>query len=399
MTQITKISAAIALMLGASAPALAGPEWTFGPNEQGSLGLDYKGQFQVARKNIGSGADGNGATTDFNFRRNRIALSGAWGESFGLYVQTEYVDRNGTNPLGATIGDSNWEFSVLDARFRFTVNDALNINVGKFKYSFSRENLEACEMPLTLDRSLFMTAPLLGTNATRDLGISAWGNLFSDRFQYRVDMMEGRRSDGYAPKSSARYNARMHLSLLEPEADYGYRGTYLGEKKVLTLGSAVQYEPDVIYTDVAAKSGKKNYYAWTVDGFFEYPIKDVGTVTLSSAFLKYDLDNAYLSPSPDARSYGLNGEKNGWYAKAGYMLPKLPLQFFARLEKWRFAQLNNIYNQRVDWSGIGANYYVRGQNLKLTAELGKTNFDKEGIVSGLRTKDFNTLVMQMQVMF
>jgi hypothetical protein len=399
MTPITKISASIALMLGLAAPAMAGPEWTFGPNNEGSLQLDYKGQLQLVVKDIGSGTNDDETSTNFNFRRNRLALMGDWGPNYGLYVQTEYVNRAGLNPLGAVSGDDDWEFSILDAQFIFVVNDAFKINAGKFKYSFSRENLEACEMPLTLDRSLFLTAPLMGTNPTRDIGVSAWGNLFSDRFQYRFDVMEGRRSDSNAPSSNFRYNARMHVSLLDPETRYGYRGTYMGEKKVLTLGAAAQYEPDVIYGDIVAKTNKKDYFAWTVDGYFEYPVKDVGTVTLSSAYVKYDLDHAYLSGNPDPKGYGLQGEKNGWYAKAGYMLPKMPLQFFGRYEQWKFAQLNNIYNQKVDWAGLGANYYFRGQNTKVTAEYSKTSFDKEGTVFGVRSKDFSTFVVQLQVIF
>ncbi len=399
MTPITKLSASIALMLGFAAPAMAGPQWTFGPKDEGALQLDYKGQLQLVAKDIGSGPDDDGTSADFNFRRNRLALMGAWGEMFGLYLQLEYVDRNGVNPLGATSGDSDWESSLLDAQFRFTLNDAFKVNAGKFKYSFSRENLEACEMPLTLDRSLFLTAPLMGTNPTRDIGVSAWGNLINDKFQYRVDVMEGRGSDANAPKSNFRYNARMHVSLLDPEVDYGYKGTYMGERKVLTFGGAVQYEPDVIYTDVVAKTGIKDYFAWTVDGYLEYPVKDVGTFTVSSAYVKYDLDHAYLSANPDPKSYGQNGEKNGWYAKAGYMLPKFPLQFFGRFEQWRFAQLNNIYNQEIKWAGIGANYYIREQNLKLTAEYSRTDFDKEGTVGGIRSKDFDTFVLQLQVIF
>ncbi len=57
-----------------------------------------------------------------------------------------------------------------------------------------------------------------------------------------------------------------------------------------------------------------------MDGFFEYPTT-AGTFTLSSAYLKTDFDGAYKGADPDPRSVGINGEKKGWYAKAGYMLP------------------------------------------------------------------------------
>jgi len=396
-----KITATTALLLGLAAPAIAGPQMTFGPEDKGVLQLDYKGQFQMSVRDIGSGPNNDETTTNFNFRRNRLALMGAYGDMFGMYVQTEFVDQTSLNTLGVNQTPTDPKFSILDAVFRFKLHDAFRINAGKYKYSFTRENLEACEMPLTLDRSLFITAPLMGDNPTRDMGASIWGNLFSGLFQYRFDVMEGRKAStgDTSPKSNFRYGSRMHVSLLDPESEYGYKGTYLGKKKVLTVGGAMQYEPDAIYGDTVSKTGSKDYYAWTLDGFFEYPLTDIGTVTVSGAYANYKMDHAYLGANPDSLSYGLNGEKNGWYVKAGYMLPNLPLQVFGRYEQWKFANLNNIYNQKVDWAGFGANYYVYDQNLKVTMEYNMTKFDRQDTVSGVRSKNFNTFVTQLQVIF
>jgi hypothetical protein len=415
MRKFAKISASAALMVGLAVPAMAGPQMSFGPDDKGLLQLDYKGQFQLSVRDNGSGVSGNDATTNFNFRRNRLALMGAYGDMFSLYVQTEFTDQSSfdSSTLGVRTSPSDPQFSMLDAVFRFNFHDAFKVNAGKYKYSFSRENLEACEMPLTLDRSLFLTAPLLGNNPTRDMGVSIWGNVFNDMFQYRLEVMEGRKAaDGEAiPKSNFRYGGRMHVSLLDPESDYGYKGTYLGKKKVLTIGGALQYEPDAVYTNLRSNSipgspsGKKDYYAWTLDAFFEYPFKSIGTVTVSGAYANYKMDHAYLGSNPDPKSYGLNGEKNGWYAKAGYMLPNFPLQVFGRYEQWKFAQLNNIYNQRVDWTGFGANYYIWGQNLKVTMEYSMAKFDKQGTYTDnsggnpIRSKDFNTFITQLQVIF
>jgi len=392
MTKLGKISAAAALMLGLAAPAMAGPQMTFGPEDKGVLQLDYKGQFQMSILDNGSGTNNEDTTTSFDFRRNRIALMGAYGDMMSLYVQTEFTDSTAVNKFGVNASESDSNFQLLDAVVRFNINDAFKVNVGKFKYNFSRENLEACEMPLTLDRSLFIRAPFV---TTRDMGVAVWGNLFKDMFQYRLDVMEGREavSGDTAPKSSFRYTGRVHASLLDPESDTGYKGTYLGKKKVLTVGAAYQFEPDIAYGNTYYKSDAKDYAAWTIDGFFEYPVKEMGTVTLSGAYAKYDLDDAYQSATPDSGVIGLNGEKNGWYMKAGYMLPKLPLQFFGRYEQWKFANLNSVINEKVDWYGIGANYYIWGQNLKLTMEYNNTSYDKAS------AEDFSAFVTQLQVIF
>jgi hypothetical protein len=378
----------------------AGAKITFGDEDQGQLQVQYKGQFRLNYRDIGSGPDGSDGTTNLGFRRNRLAFMGAWSDKVSLYVQGEFADPN-LAPVDFSGAGFDTSFQLLDAAVRFNFGPAFKVNVGRFKYSFSRENLEACEEPLTLDRSLFVRTAYVGT---RDDGVAIWGNLLDDRVQYRVDAMEGRpaASGTYTPASNLRYSARGHVTLLEPEAGYGYKGTYLGKKKVLTLGAAYQVESDVTYVDPATQLGSEDYTGWTVDGFFEYPLAG-GAVTASAAYEDVDLGDAYTGADPDPGAVGLNGTKNGWYAKGGFLLPGTPLQFFGRFEKWRFACLNNVFDQLVDWYGVGANYYVWGQNLKLTAEWSKTDFDQEGTFTSLQstktTKDFNQFVAQLQFIF
>jgi hypothetical protein len=382
---------ALAGMALLAAPAFAGPTWQFGPENQGLLKLEYKGQFALTVRDTGAEADGEGTTSEFNFRRNRLALMGAYGANFGLYVQTEFTEDVNIGPLTVTDGGQS-DFRILDAVMRFKLADSANLWLGKFKYGFTRENLESCEDPLTLDRSLFIRAPFVGT---RDNGISLWGNLFDGVVQYRVDAMNGRNDSVSAPKSQFRYSARAHLSLLDPESGYGYKGTYMGTKKVLTIGTAYQMESDVAFSNIAAQTAV-DYKAWTVDLFAEYPVEGLGTFTASGAYVDYDLDNAYQGGvNADPLVIGLNGEKNGYYVKAGYMLPNLPLQFFGRYENWSFAQLNGVIDQEIDWFGGGFNYYIRGQNLKLTMELSRTEFDVVTPIS----EDFTTFTTQLQLVF
>ena len=376
----------------------AGARIHFGDEDQGTLQIQYKGQFRFTYRDIGPE---DGGITNFGFRRNRLAFMGAWSDKVSLYVQGEFADPN-LAPIDFSGAGFDTNFKLLDAAVRFSFNDAFKVTVGRFKYNFSRENLEICEESLTLDRSLFIRTAYVGT---RDDGIAIWGNLFGDLVQYRVDAMEGRQaaSGTVAPSSNPRYSARAHVTLLEPENAYGYKGTYLGKKKVLTLGAAYQYEPEVTYIDPATQLGGEDYQGWTVDGFFEYPLAG-GAVTASAAYEKVDLGDAYTGANPDPGATGLYGAKNGWYAKGGFLLPGAPLQFFGRYEKWRFACLRNVFDQIVDWYGFGANYYVWGQNLKLTVEWSKTDFDQEGAYTSaqgtsLTSRDFNSVVAQMQFIF
>lgn len=404
-SRIDARAAALSLALGLlAAPAWAGdamtaPPWgedvakiTFGEEEQGLLVFNYKGQLRLTSRDVGSGIDGDDGTMSFGFRRNRIALRGGWGDKFSFYVQTEFLEDLNIGAVEVAGQNTGSEFQLLDARMTFDLHPAFKINAGKFKYNLSRENLESCEDPLTLDRSLFVRAPFVGT---RDVGVAVWGNLFDDRFQYRVDAMEGRPAvGGYtAPSSNLRYSARGHVTLLEPENGYGYKGTYLGTKKVLTVGGAYQFEKDVTWTDTAHQFQPRDHQAWTVDGFFEYPFTKAGTVTLSGAYEKVDLDEAYAGATPDPGAIGINGEKNGWYAKAGYLLPSAPVQLFGRYEKWRFGSLLDVYDEMVDWYSIGAHYYIWGQSLKLTGEFSAANFENR------EDCDYKQFVVELQLFF
>jgi len=387
------LSIAMLLVGILAAPALAGPIWKFGPEDQGLLKLDYKGQFRLSTRDTGSEPDGEGDTAEFNFRRNRLALMGAYGQHFGLYVQTSFQEDRNIGPLSVTDGDFS-NFQILDAVMRFRYDNRMNFWLGKFKQVLTRENLEACYAPLTLDRSSFIRPPL-SEEGTRDKGAEFWGNLFEDRFQYRVAVMNGRNDSVSSPESNFRYTARAHVTLLDPEKNHGYKGTYMGKKKVLTLGAGYQMENEIAFSDVTGQTGAVDYTGWTADLFFEYPVEEMGTFTVSGAYADYDLDDAYQGADPDVGVIGVNGEKNGGYAKVGYMLPEMPLQFFARGENWSFAELNGVNDQELDWYGAGFNYYFRGQNLKLTVEYSQADFDQEGA----DTEDFDSLVAQMQLTF
>ncbi|BAI80148.1 phosphate-selective porin O and P [Deferribacter desulfuricans SSM1] len=360
------------------------------------LKIFYDAQFGYNYRDEGAGADGTEDTNEFNFRRNRIGFIGTYNRMVSFYFQTEYIEDKQVGPLTTDLSDEEKNFYVLDAQVRFKFSNAFHIRLGKFKHNLTRENLEGCFEPLTMDRSLFVYAPF---KTSRDKGVVFWGNLFDNIFQYRFDVMEGKTSGDPSPKSNFRYTGRIHLTFLDPEKSYGYKGTYLGKKKVLTIGASYQYEPDAVYDDVANATGEKDYQAYSVDGFFEYPFS-FGTVTLSSAYLKVDFDDAYKGADPDDEVIGLHGERDGYYVKAGYMFPMNigpgKLQLFYRFDNFSFGKYGNFYDQEIKWYGVGFNYYIYGQNLKITGQYSKTDFDKEDNTDP-DYQDFKTFQLFLQV--
>lgn len=377
----------------------AGNAYAFPPivmgNEGAFLKIDYQGQLYGVWRNTGSGSSAQGDSTDLFFRRNRLTFWAHAAGNYGAIVQIEYVGDRNINDL--TVSDApGSEFHVLDAYFMADFSNEFRIYAGKQKIQFTRENLEDCFEPLTLDRSLFIYA----LDHSRDTGVVFWGNLPTIKSQYKVEISKGN-SGNNSPQDNFMYTARFHVSLLDPEYAYGYKGTYLGKKKVLTLGVAGQFEPNAVYSDTVAKTGGKTYYAYTVDAFMEYPLANgTSAVTLSGAYLKESFNNAYQGNNPDPVSIGQDGAKNGWYVKAAYLLPNKigpgQVQPFVRYEKWKYADLFNVFDQRLDWIGAGVNYLIDGQSLRVTLQYSRTNFDKE---TNPQSKSFDTVTAMLQYRF
>ena len=361
--------------------------------ESGFFDIDYQVQLREAWRNINADNE-NKWVSDTYLRRNRLSLLGAANDMFGAAVQFEYYGGRSIGDLDVTNHESEFNFTVLDAYVTFTPSDAFQVRAGKTKLILTREIQEGCFDPLSTDRSAFIYGPfstnLWNYNKTsRDNGVAVLGNLFSDVFQYRLSIMEGNRYVGSTSPADPgfRYTGRAHVSLLDPETGWGYRGSYLGKKKVLTLGAGYEMQPKAVFD--SGLKGTQDYKAYTYDAFYEQPT-EFGTFTLSGAYLKLDFGDVGTASVPGTT--GQEGEKNGWYTKAGYLLGKA--QLFGRYEKWSFARLNGVTGEVVTYRSGGINYYIKGQDLRLTLEASQTGFDKAGTVP-----NFKTVMAQFQARF
>lgn len=72
------------------------------------------------------------------------------------------------------------------------------------------------------------------------------------------------------------------------------------------------------------------------------------------------------------------------------------MQPFVRYEEWNYALVNGVYDQKIKWLGVGLNYLINGQALRLSAEYSRTDFVKELTAE---SRDFNTLITMLQFGF
>lgn len=345
-------------ILVAMLPGFASAGASLQVGEEGTLNINYAIQVWSQFRDYRSPTD-SGSSFDTFLRRNRVTFSGQYNDSVGYYAQLE-AGSDSRN------GNDNRSVYYRDAYITLDYSDSARFIVGRFKNTFSRENLEACLEPLSLDRSEVISYTPFG--GTRDTGVAMWGNLADAAFQYRFMISDGREGDETA-KDSPRFTARVHWSPLDPEYDYGYRGTYLGTSKVFTVGLAVDYQPDVAFANYAARTDSVDYTGLTADVFWEQPTSS-GTYTLSAAYLDYDTDNAINNVNHDA-TLPVTSQLEASYFKAAYLHPEKigigRLQWFLRHETSDYKLTSTNLDQT--WSSVGANYYIDGQKLKLTANL------------------------------
>lgn len=368
-----------------AAPAVAGP--TIKSGDQSYLTIDYALQVWGQNRDYTSPTD-SGEVTDFFLRRNRLTFSGQYNDQVGFYVQ---VDA----PADSKAGNDDKPTFFRDAYITLDYSDPVRFIVGRFKNTLTRENLEACFEPLTMDRAEVLSYTPFG--ASRDTGVAMWGNFADAHFQYRLMVANGREGDNVV-ESSPRITARVHWSAFDPEYDYGYRGTYLGTKRVLTIGAGYDQQANVAYSNFALKTGPQDYKGMTVDLFYEQPTS-TGTYTLSAASTKYETGDAINGIIPDP-TLPVTSELEGYYAKVGYLLPNKVgpgrLQFFARYEQLTYNLDSGLRDN--NWTSAGANYYLDGQRLKVSFEYANIKFDEQDPIDP-SLQDYSQATLGLQLLF
>lgn len=361
----------------------AGPTIQYG--EEGYVTFSYALQMWMQQKDYSS-ANHSGSSFDTFLRRNRLTFMGQYNDQIGFYAQLEAGNDS-------KYGNDERGVYYRDAYVTLDFSDEMRFIAGRFKNTFSRENLEACLEPLTLDRSIISYTPFAGS---RDTGVAMWGNLADAKFQYRVMIADGREGDNL-PKDTPRYTVRAHYSAFDPEFDYGYLGTYLGTRKVLTIGAAYDYQADVAYANSTLRRDAKDYKGITVDVFYEQPTAS-GTYTLSAAYFDYDTGNA-INVDPDA-NLPTTTQLEANYVKAGYLFPgKIGmgrLQLFARHDTAKYNVTSSFLDNKT--TAVGANYYIDGQKVKVTLEHAMVKFDTEHATDHTRQNNSQT-TLGLQVIF
>jgi hypothetical protein len=130
-------------------------------------------------------------------------------------------------------------------------------------------------------------------------------------------------------------------------------GTYLGKKKVMTVGGGFFAHPDGMY-DVATQSHESVFH-FAGDVFLDYPT-NFGCINAYASYQNFNYGKNYMSRWA--------GTGSVVYAHAGLYVDKLKIMPYAAYQSANYEGLNT----NPSALDVGVNYFVNGHHAKLTLE-------------------------------
>lgn len=299
-------------------------------------------------------------------RRARFQLTGQIAPDVTFFFQTDSPNLGKTSTT-STKGFTG-TFLIQDAWFEWKIANEFGIDAGEMIVPFSRNELTSTLSFITLDISPTSTvfATPAQTNGTRDTGFMAHGYLGGGHFEYRGGVFQGVRLTG--SRNSPLYAAYLQYDFLDTETGYVFAGTNLGKKKILALSGGYQ--------------SQNSYRSYSGDLFTNLPVIGGNEVAGQVQWTHYDGQN-FLASVPN---------QNDYLAELGYYVGPVKVQPFAKWESQKFVDSAKHIND-VDRWGAGLNYYIHGQNLKLTAQYLRVQPKNSAV------KNTNEGTLQLQMFF
>ncbi len=288
-------------------------------------------------------ARGNSTNDDYtqnlSMRRFALLIGGTVLHDIEYFIDTDFADL-----LKAPTGDQALKngpaIQTKDAFATFrAVGDQLKIDGGLLLPAGTHNFLQGGGSIYGWDFFLntFRYGNAFGTTANpygRDVGVQLRGLLFDGLLEYRLGAFQGKRNPpvtGAASRNSFRYAGRVQLNLLDPETNYFYSGSYLGTKKIFSLGVSADFQ----------EGGTANYRALGADAFLDLPVGP-GAVTAQLDLLYRNGGSRVQIPSQTA-----------FMAEAGYRFDAIRLSPIGRFERrWGRCRGGGSRNGRGRWSGV-----------------------------------------------
>jgi hypothetical protein len=311
-----------------------------------SIRFGFLSQLQYEAFGDFTAEDGsNSVSQNLYLRRTMLLIAGTVLHDFEYFVDTDFAD------LFKASGDESLKngpgISVKDFFATYKgLGEALMIDGGLMLPPLSRNSLQGAPFLHGLDffASTYVHAGVFGSSSNsfaRDVGVQARGILPGGLLEYRLGVFQGRRrapdDEHVAASNGFRTAGRLQLNLLDPEKVYFLRGTWLGEKRLLSFAGSYDYQ----------YSGTDSYLAYSFDALL-----DLEGVTAQVEYLHRD--GGTRVDLPVQRSF---------IAEAGYRIPGLNTSPIVRLE--RRAGPDGYADETLVGGGLSLWAFGHNSNLKI----------------------------------
>lgn len=346
----------------------AAPKEEFKPSVR--YGAFIQAQAQVAQEATSAVQDDAGYTQHWGhqlqLRRARITADGALTKELSFFAETDITGRLGNvSATGAktsqvpsqqvnvgTTKTNAVSVALLDAFATYKFSNELSVigglqNVAVWRYG----GLQSGAKLMLIDAPSTSAAPFDGAFTTfgaRDIGVTLRGFVLDEKLEYRAGVYEGQSfANNYSP---VRTTVRLNYNFFDVEKGYLYQGTALGKGKYLSVGGGVD--------------NQAGYFGYAVDFFFDQPVLDGASLTVSGAFGRYHGTGNMLTFFPTQQMV---------FAEAGLLLKDYNLQPVVKFE-WNKLDANATYWTAKNGAVVGTDglvkyYNDQGSNMIIGAGL------------------------------
>jgi len=158
----------------------------------------------------------------------------------------------------------------------------------------------------------------------------------------------------------------VQYTFFDTEAGFFTTGTYLGKKKVLTLGGGFDKQSD--------------YKAFAADLFFDRPAGSGGAFTLQGDFIHYD----------GGRTFADLPKQNDYLVEAGFLFIKARLMPWVKVEGQKFSDSPNSSRDQSRFQ-VGLSYLHQGHNTNIKAGYGR--------IDPTMGRSVNLFTLQLQIFY
>jgi len=335
-----------------------------------------------------------GYSQNFYMRRVRFFALGKLGQQVGagvseveFFFQVDNPRAGYATPPTGTKNNGSTGFLVQDGYGQWAFGgNAIALQAGLWIVPTVRQvhTSVVTFMGLDLPTWTLQQNTLLQLNGGRDYGVGFNGYLLDDHFSYRVGVFSGMREaaaqtipkpigESACCRNAPLFAGRIMYDVFDPEKGYTYQGTYRGTKKVVAIGGVFQ--------------SQGSFEAFGGDAYVSWPIGP-DAVTAEADYLHY---------SGWGKFFGSVPTQDTLWMDAGYFFGAIQLEPFARYEFLNYANASTnaeLKAKEASRVGGGFNYYVMGQNFKITPYYERVM--PKVMPTTAQIKDYNRFVCQIQ---